>query len=80
MIQTTPAIFAPRATPIQWPNSPVLETLWTVAKNYILTPAMSASAGLLTGGPTGTAVAKATYLAHQIVTDLVLSQQKKKTR
>lgn len=64
-----------KVTPIQWPDPPLLETLWTGAKNYILKPAASALAGFLTGGPAGAAVAGATHIAHQLVTDLAPEKQ-----
>lgn len=58
------ALFATRLTPIQWPDSPLLETLWQDTKNYILKPAASALAGFLTEGPAGTAIAGATHIAQ----------------
>lgn len=63
------ALFATRLSPIQ-PDSPLLETLWQNAKNYILKPAASALAGFLTGGSAGAAIAGATHIAQQLVTDL----------
>lgn len=67
-----------RVTPIQWPDPPLLDTLWQGAKNYILKPAASALAGFLTGGPAGAAVAGATHIAHQMVTDLSKSNTPQK--
>lgn len=42
-----PTLAALKVTPIQWPDPPILETLWQGAKNYILKPAASALAGFL---------------------------------
>lgn len=64
------ALAMAKTSPIQWPDPPMLETLWLGAKNYILKPAASALAGFLTGGPTGAAVAGATHIAQQLVADL----------
>ncbi|BAU58961.1 capsid protein [Camponotus nipponicus virus] len=69
-----------RVSPIQWPDPPLLDTLWQGAKNYILKPAASALAGFLTGGPAGAAVAGATHIAHQLVTDLSTEKTGTKAR
>lgn len=75
-----PNIYQLKAGPVQWPDPPVLKTLWRVQKNYILKPAMSTLAGFLIEGPAGAAVAGATHVAHQIVTDLANSDQEPKAR
>ncbi|KMQ91419.1 hypothetical protein RF55_8718 [Lasius niger] len=67
-----------KTTPIQWPDPPILDALWQGAKNYILKPAASALAGFLTGGPAGAAVAGATHIAHQLVTDLASTKESPK--
>lgn len=65
-----PELAVCKVTPINWPDPPLLDTLWQGAKNYILKPAASALAGFLTGGPTGAAIAGASHIAQQLVTDL----------
>lgn len=70
-----PSLSVLKTTPIQWPDPPILDTLWQGAKNYILKPAASALAGFLTGGPAGAAVAGATHIAHQLVTDLASTKE-----
>lgn len=65
-----PVLAEIKVTPIQWPDPPLIDTLWQGAKNYILKPAASALAGFLTGGPTGAAIAGASHIAQQVITDL----------
>lgn len=73
-----PSLSKINVTPIQWPDPPLLDTLWEGAKNYILKPAASALAGFLTGGPTGAAIAGASHIAQQLVTDLSKPETKDK--
>lgn len=63
-------------SPIAWPDPPLLNEIWTTAKNYILKPAASALAGFLTGGPVGAVVGGGTKLLTQAVDDLTASKPK----
>lgn len=74
------SVYGVRISPIAWPDPPVLDTLWSGAKNYILKPVTSALAGFLTGGSTGAAIAAGTQLAHQIITDTASKDQESKAR
>ncbi|KAI4485711.1 hypothetical protein M0802_012572 [Mischocyttarus mexicanus] len=62
--------FLTRVSSINWPDPPLIDTIWNGAKNYLFKPAVSALGGLPQGGPLGTIAASVGQIASQLATDV----------
>ncbi|KAK1137400.1 hypothetical protein K0M31_001911 [Melipona bicolor] len=63
-VQVYPIMYLPMCSTIEWPDPPLIDTLWTRAKNYLLKSALTS---FLTGGVSGALIAGSAAVANQLV-------------
>lgn len=69
-----------RGNMISFPDPLTWKSVWEGLKNWVISPALHAIGGFVTGGPAGAAVAGASALADKIVTATVPEQAQEKVK